>query len=160
MSAVQDSQLCALARAVPSAFWLRPDWSGGSNMRDPGVQPFWTRPPGPLPSVLLRQQREDEAKASKPLAYGKAAPDAGELVGSIRDIWGLLMFHLPKDRRRYVMEAKAEWPPHDPDNLVIRWRELESSRPGAPVHHYSLTITPVDLLYLRQNHGLNIEGLR
>lgn len=29
------------------AFWLRPDWSGGDNLRDPGTTPFWTRPPLP-----------------------------------------------------------------------------------------------------------------
>ena len=27
------------------AFWLHPDWSGGSNLRDPGAQPFWMLPP-------------------------------------------------------------------------------------------------------------------
>lgn len=28
-----------------SAFWLWPDWSGGDNLRDPGTEPFWMRPP-------------------------------------------------------------------------------------------------------------------
>jgi len=27
------------------AFWLRPDWSGGDNLRDPGTEPFWMLPP-------------------------------------------------------------------------------------------------------------------
>lgn len=29
----------------PVAFWLLPDWTGGSNLRDPGTAPFWLRSP-------------------------------------------------------------------------------------------------------------------
>jgi hypothetical protein len=34
-----------VARDVPSAFWLRPNWGDKANLRDPGTTPFWMRPP-------------------------------------------------------------------------------------------------------------------
>lgn len=33
---------------METAFWLRPDWSGGSNLRDPGTKPFWCLEPLPI----------------------------------------------------------------------------------------------------------------
>lgn len=42
-----------IAAVADLAFWLRPDWSGGDNLRDAGASPFWMRPPLPRdPSAI------------------------------------------------------------------------------------------------------------
>lgn len=43
------------------AFWLSPDWSGGTNLRDPGNQPFWMLDPLPyepeqIPVASIKQE--------------------------------------------------------------------------------------------------------
>jgi len=44
-ASIDVSESDRLFRNCPSAFWLRPDWSGGDNLRDPGAEPFWMKPP-------------------------------------------------------------------------------------------------------------------
>lgn len=49
------------------AFWLRPDWSGGDNLRDPGTEPFWMLPPlKPNPDRTI-----GEATTTRPMMYGR-----------------------------------------------------------------------------------------
>jgi hypothetical protein len=42
------------------AFWLSPDWSGGTNLRDPGNQPFWMLDPLPYEPDLLPVPKAQE----------------------------------------------------------------------------------------------------
>ncbi len=51
-----------VTRACPSAWFLRPDWSGPSNnLKDPSCEPFWMKPPVPLERKV---DRIDVASAS------------------------------------------------------------------------------------------------
>jgi hypothetical protein len=47
------------------AFWLRPDWTGGGNIRDPGVQPFWCR--AALPAPEPKRKKAPAARSIAPL---------------------------------------------------------------------------------------------
>jgi hypothetical protein len=53
----------ALAVAVPSAFWLRPQWTGRDNLRDPGVEPFWSRGPKPFVTIPCPKCGEQQTRA-------------------------------------------------------------------------------------------------
>lgn len=47
------------------AFWLSPDWSGGTNLRDPGNQPFWMLDPLPYEPDPLPVRVEPPAPTPK-----------------------------------------------------------------------------------------------
>lgn len=70
------------------AFWLRPDWSGGDNLHDSGVAPFWSRPPLPRkPSAITGGQPlaalSDADLAEVAAFYGATFTTRTDTIGEI-----------------------------------------------------------------------------